>query len=241
MRKKVVPIILLIAVFLFSVFQVLSYINSDDKSERLTKSLIDDSIVESDDNTYTTIPFVLNFDELQKKNKDIIAWIYCENTPINYPVLRCEDNSYYLNHLPDGQYNKNGSLFVDYRCSSNFSDFNTIIYGHNMKTEKMFGSLTNYKKQSYYDEHPIIYLLTPQQNYQIKLVSGFITSSDSNVYSFSETFKERKEFIDYAQLNSVFTSGVKITETDNLITLSTCSYENSNARFVVIGKIEKII
>jgi len=148
-RKKVVPKILLIAFFLFSVFQVLSYIYSGDKSERLTKSLIDDSIVESDDNTYTTIPFVLKFDELQKKNKDIIAWIYCENTPINYPVLRCEDNSYYLNHLPDGQYNKNGSLFVDYRCSSNFSDFNTIIYGHNMKTEKMFGSLTNYKRQSY--------------------------------------------------------------------------------------------
>lgn len=240
MIKKVVPILLLISVFLFSVSQVLTYIYSSNKSEKLTESLIDKSVVEPEDSTDTAVPFVLDFEKLQKENKDIVAWLYCENTPINYPVLRCEDNSYYLNHLPDGQYNKNGSLFIDCRCNSDFSDFNTIIYGHNMKTEKMFGSLTNYKKQSYYDEHPILYLLTPQQNYKIELAAGFITLSNSNVYSLIKTSEERKEFIDYALLNSAFSSAVKITETDTLVTLSTCSYENSNARFVVIGKIDNI-
>lgn len=88
----------------------------------------------------------INFDILKSKNKDIVAWIYSEGTQINYPIVQSKDNDYYLRRLLDGTYNQGGTIFMDYRNNKNFEDYNTIIYGHNMKNNTMFGTLINYKK-----------------------------------------------------------------------------------------------
>lgn len=102
-----------------------------------------------------TAPIKVDFERLQEENKDIIAWLYCPDTEINYPVVQSKDNEYYLRRLLDGTWNIAGTLFMDYRNAADCSDLHTIIYGHNMKNNTMFGSLPKYSKQEYYEEHSV--------------------------------------------------------------------------------------
>ena len=88
-------------------------------------------------------------------------------------MTQAEDNDYYLRHLYDGTYNKAGCLFADYENKKDFSDRNTIIYGHNMRDGSMFASLNEYKEQSYYDSHPQMYLVTPDGGYLCDIFAAF--------------------------------------------------------------------
>ena len=169
-----------------------------------------------------------------------IAWLYCPDTEINYPVVQSKDNEYYLRRLLDGTWNIAGTLFMDYRNAADCSDLHTIIYGHNMKNNTMFGSLPKYSKQEYYEEHSVLYLLTPKQNYKVKLIAGYVTPSDSKVYEFEKTKEERSGLLKTALDNSLFTSGTTVSDEDRLLTLSTCSYEYDNARFVLMGILKEI-
>lgn len=186
------------------------------------------------------VPLTVDFDLLQEEYEDIVAWIYCEDTQINYPVMQSEDNSYYLDKMPSGQSNAAGSIFMDCRNNADFSDYNTILYGHNMKNGSMFGTLDEFKSQDYYNEHPVMYLLTPTKDYRVDLISGFITAADSNVYSFVVSDGQKKLFLETAKGKSLFSSSVTATEDACFLTLSTCSYEYDNARFVLIGKLVEI-
>ena len=128
-----------------------------------------------------TPPIRVDFDALREKNDDVVAWIYCPDTPINYPVVQAADNEAYLHRLLDGSKNSAGTLFMDFRNSSDFSDWNSVIYGHNMKNGSMFGTLMDYKTQSYFDAHPKVFLLTPEQDYVVKIVAGFVTPADAEI------------------------------------------------------------
>ena len=183
-------------------------------------------------------PLSVDFDALMQENNDIIGWLYCENTPINYPVVQSSDNDYYLHRDLHGKYLANGTLFADCRCPSVGTGQNHIIYGHNMKNSSMFGTLVKYDKQKYYDEHPILYYLTPEKDYKIELFSGFTTEADSDIYrpeiGKSEEFEA---FLQELKAKSTFVSKVTVTGNDSIVMLSTCSYEFNNARYVVFGKL----
>ena len=176
----------------------------------------------------------VDFGALQKINSDIIAWIYCPDTQINYPVVQGKDNEYYLNHLLDGSYNANGTLFMDYRCVPD--DRNTIIYGHNMRSGNMFGELVNYKRQAFYNKHPVMYLFTPDASYKLHLFAGVVVDSESLVYSAEPSEGGLTLWKDC----STFQSNVTVLPEDKLVTLSTCSYEYDNARYVVMATMEKL-
>jgi sortase B len=183
----------------------------------------------------------IDFDYLVNENEDIKAWIYCPDTVINYPVLQAQDNEFYLHRLTDKTYNSAGSLFMDCQNSADFSDYVTIIYGHHMKNGSMFGSISKYKKQEYFDQHPIIYLATPDYSYTMYLIAGFVTNAVSETYIIPENLEERNEFLANSIKKSTFDSGIGITDLsddDKLVMLSTCSYEYENARFVVVGVIK---
>ena len=184
------------------------------------------------------IPYtVINFNVLQKINPDAIAWLYSPDTPIDYPVVRARDYDYYLRHLPDGTYNANGTLFIDYNWTD-FTDRLTVIYGHNMKSksEFMFGSLANYKKQDYFEKHPYLYLYTAGgENYRIELMYGCVIGEGQ--------WRERAFMFDlnlesllaYAAHNTTFTSEVQYVQSDKIIVLSTCSDEFDGARYILAG------
>lgn len=181
-----------------------------------------------------TAPISVDFDLLE--NDDVVGWIYCEDTPINYPVLQSDDNNYYLRRLINGEWNISGSIFMDYRNNLNNQDWNTIIYGHNMKNDTMFGTLPSFRDQAYYDEHPNMYFITPEKDYKIELVAGFVTPSDSTLYDVYLSKKDRVSVVEGLMASSDFRSHIETIDEDvRLLTLSTCSYEYDTARYVVIG------
>lgn len=195
-----------------------------------------------------TAPVEVDFEYLhQNVNKDIVAWIYCADTAINYAVTQGDDNDYYLHRLLDGSYNYGGTLFIDYRNPSDFTGWNTFLYGHNMKDGSMFGSVTMYNEQWYYDAHPVWYLLTPEKNFKFEPIGGFVVPGDSEIYNlnsfeFNYTKEQRDALIQVAQMNSTFSTGnnVTINDDDKLLTLSTCDYEFDDARYLLIGVLHEI-
>jgi sortase B len=178
----------------------------------------------------------VDFAALQAINPDAAAWLYCPDTVIDYPVMAASDYSYYLRHLPDGTYNINGSLFLDYGCAPDFSERLTVIYGHNMKTEKMFGTLVDYKKQSYFEQHPYLYLYTPNGNYRIALLYGAVISASA--WTERGYVQDADGLLEYAKENTTFVSSETYTGTEQLIVLSTCSYEYDGARYFVLGLLQ---
>lgn len=183
----------------------------------------------------------VDFDELKAINSEVVAWLYLPDTVINYPVAQGTDNSYYLKHLLDGTYNANGCLFVDCKNNMDFTDDNTLIYGHHMDSGRMFASLVNYKEQSYYDAHPVFYLSTPEKDYRIEIFSGYTTTADSSAYMISLSNREEKiEWLKEMFNNSDFYSDVTVYPYDHIVTFSTCEYSFQNARYVVHGRLVEI-
>ena len=186
-------------------------------------------------------PVQVDFDVLWEENKDVVAWLYCPDTPINYPVVQALDNEYYLHRRLDGSESFAGTLFMDYRNERNLSDWNSVIYGHNMKNDSMFGTLTDYKKQTYFEAHPELFLLTPERDYAIRLMAGFVTTADAELYNaFNPIDDEKARLMENWLYESDFISGNSPAFEDRLITLSTCSYEYSDARYVLIGTLEEL-
>lgn len=196
---------------------------------------------EEKEKSHRTAPIQVDFDTLRKTNQDVVAWLYSPDTPINYPVVQAPDNEYYLHRRLDGSYDYAGTLFMDFRNSADFSDWNTIIYGHNMRNDSMFGTLTDYKKESYFESHSEIYLLTPEHDYTIKVLAGYATKSDSEVYNKINPDTEEREALFRNWLDAVSCAEEDYPEADDqLITLSTCSYEYRDARYVLVGLLKEI-
>lgn len=185
-------------------------------------------------------PIAVDFSKLIAENSDVVGWIYSENTPINYPVVQADNNRKYLHSDLSGNYLINGTIFVDCRNREIGKDLNYIIYGHSMNNQSMFGSLLNYKEQSYYNSHPFIYYLTEDTNYRIDLIAGHVVSTDEIIYQTSPDKEAFESYIDKACMRSTFKSNIEYESGDNIVTLSTCSYEYDDARYVVIGKLVAI-
>lgn len=184
----------------------------------------------------------MDFSELQQVNGDIIGWLYGEGTNIDYPVLRAEDNDYYLEHLYNGEVNANGSLFADFRNRGDFSDRNTVIYGHHMANGAMFGSLELYRDQDFYETVPTMMLYTPEGDYLVELISGTHENGyDDGFMSFEfESDEEFLQYVDSFRARSTFQSDVVVKPGDRLISLCTCAYVFDNARYMVIGRLVEL-
>ncbi len=179
----------------------------------------------------------IDFAAMREKYPDVVGWIYGANTGLDWPIVQTaeEGGEYYLYRDIDGKDNKNGTVFLDWRCASDFSTQNNMIYGHNMKTGLMFAPLIKYKSQAFFDAHPYLYLYTPSQTYKVHLFAGMETPHDSEVYSYNLSSSYLQEGIN----SSTFNSGLGVP-TGNILTMSTCDYDYANARYVLLGELEAI-
>lgn len=185
-----------------------------------------------DDTNWPTI----DFEALLAINPDVVAWIYIDGTNINYPVVQGEDNSYYLNRLLDGTYNGAGTIFLDYRNESDLSDRNSIFYGHHMQNGTMFQQITKYREQSFYDEHPVCLIMTPNGNYKLEFFAGYVIDLNSQAWKMEfASDEEYAQWLEEAMARSTFTGNVRPAAQDRVVTLSTCTYEYNDARFVLVG------
>jgi len=191
------------------------------------------------------VPDVLpEYQAILNKNQRLIGWVKIDDTIIDYPVMQTVNNEYYLDHNFNQEEDKNGCIFMDYQCDVIKGCDNIILYGHHMKSGKMFGTLNKYSKQSYYEEHPVIQFDTIYEKgeYQVMYVFRSKVYSEEDVnfkyYQFINAVSE-KEFNSY--LNemaalSLYDTGVTASYGDRLLTLSTCDYQENKGRFVVVAK-----
>ena len=182
----------------------------------------------------------LGFAELQALNEDVIGWITVYGTPIDYPVVQGEDNNFYLHQTYEKNYNFAGTIFIDYENRRDFSDCNTLVYGHNMKNGSMFGMLKKYRAdETLYNTSKYFWILTPEKDYRYEIIAAYTTSVNSDTYTL---FKgPGKEFLEYEKKmfqNSEIRTDATASEAnvkDKIVTLSTCT-GNQATRFVVQGK-----
>lgn len=258
MKKSVkiiitIILLLLISIIIFLSFKIYTTLHGYKEAEDLynnisleyvngTPGQTDNSGSSGDAQTSQPFPINVDFDALMNECSDVVGWLYSENTPINYPLVQFYDNDYYLHRLINGTYNENGSLFLDYRCFKDFSGKNTIIYGHHMNDGSMLASICNYKDQSYYDAHPVMYLSTPTRNYVVEIFSAFITSYDSSNYTLEFASDDLYlAFLNKMKSFSDFNCSVQLSASDRIICLSTCTYEYNNARYIVFGKLVPVM
>lgn len=131
-----------------------------------------------------TPPIEVDFEALLAVNPDIQGWLYCADTPIDYPVLYSEDNDTYLRRDYEGNYSNAGSIFIEALNQPGFADSNTIIYGHNMQDGSMFAVLKDWADPAFAGAHGDFWLLTPGQNYRVRVFSAHDANAlDSSVYS----------------------------------------------------------
>jgi sortase B len=226
---RIVIIAILSLIFVYSLYQIIAYLREKDQNQQVTQQA--EQYVETPEKGDDRI--TVDFDAMLAVNQDIKAWLYNPDSKINYPVVQSADNDYYLHRMLNGEYNANGTIFMDYTAAPDFSGQNTLIYGHNMRSGYMFGELTNYKKQAYYDEHPFMYLLTPSQDYRLELIAGAVVDDDDELYTGELTEGILSRLISASRFAGSYT----VSDTGNFVTLSTCSYEYENARFVVVGQL----
>lgn len=184
------------------------------------------------------------YKNLLNKNKKLIGWVKIDDTNIDYPVMQTVDNEYYLNHNLNQEYDKNGSIFMDKDCDVLKPSTNFIIYGHHMKNGQMFGGLDRYASKEYYEKHPYIQFDTIYDKGTWEVMYVF----RSRVYSEEEIVFKYYQFIDANSEQefdsnmremasmSLYDTGVTASYGDQLLTLSTCDYQEKNGRFVVVAK-----
>lgn len=178
------------------------------------------------------------------KNKKLIGWLKIDDTNIDCPVMQTSDNTYYLDHNTEQEYDKNGSIFMDKDCDVLKPSTNYILYGHHMQNGKMFGKLYLYQEEDYYKEHKYIYFDTIYEKgtYEVMYVFRSKVYTEAEIvfkyYQFIDANSEQEfdSFMQEMAAMSLYDTGVTARYGDQLLTLSTCDYQQSDGRFVVVAK-----
>ncbi len=189
----------------------------------------------------------INFTELWKINKDLYAWIKVPNTMIDYPIAQYlgEDDTYYLHHNMYKESAFAGCIYTEKANRQDFSDLNTVLYGHNMQNGSMFRGLHNFQDKSFFDKNKYVYVYTPERTLTYEIFSAYAYDDRHLLSSFDfDDEKVWQEYLDYAQkpVNSAIgynSRKVDITTTDRIITLSTCLGSSGSLRYLVQGVLIK--
>ena len=185
------------------------------------------------------------FSGLYQINEDVAGWLSIEGTSLDYPIVQTTDNNYYHRLSFEGDYSLYGVPFVDYNVDLKEPSTNTIIYGHNIKNDdQMFNSLVHYWNVDYYTEHPVIDFHTIYGKRSYKIFAVFVANVNPDhgeVFQYhtfidANDVSEIQEYIYNVQVRSILDTGVDVLPSDELLTLSTCTYEFDNARFVVVAR-----
>lgn len=181
----------------------------------------------------------IDFSYYRTSNSDVFGWIEVDGTDISYPVLYdATNNNYYLDHTWLGEYTLDGSIFVQNYNTKGFTDFNTVLYGHNMNSGAMFAQLHRFKDESFFEENRHIIIYTPDSKLTYEIFAAYRTDDLHILANFDmSTADSRTAYIDriYTHTtNAVFDGDITVTESDNIITLSTCIGISSN-RYLVQG------
>lgn len=190
--------------------------------------------------TYEENGMMSKYYSLYRQNNDLVGWLYVDGTNIDYPVMYKNDgNDFYLTRGFYKEKRSGGMLFMDYECNMNDSD-NLIIYGHNMRGGTMFNELSKYKKKEFFEENGYIRFDSLYRTAKYRVIGAMHVrmNDDFKYYEFTKavTEDEFNEYIANVKRLSLYDTGETAQIGDRLLTLSTCSYNTGNERFVVVAK-----
>ena len=246
MKKTLLNILIAVAVIAACICGIIGYMSYRKNTD--ADAVYDDiqhikppvSAITNADGTYTDPLPLMDFTAIQAQNPDIVAWITVPGTVIDYPIVQAADNAYYLNRDMTKSNNKNGAIFLDYRNNSDFSDFNNILYGHHMKSGKMFQNLVKFKDKDFFDKHTTAILYTPQNSCLLEITAVAVVEQNSDLYAYTfASPADKRTHLDKIVKAARFVREVDITEHDRIITMSTCSYEFDEARTLLVARVKK--
>jgi len=170
--------------------------------------------------------FLLELDlaALRETNEDVLGWIYIPDSPIDFPLMDSADNADYLNTTWDGKSSSLGSIFLECMNNPDLKDFNTIIYGHNIRGGKMFGSLHWYRELVYRDEHPYVYIATDEGVRRYEIFAAYEAPVVSDTYRlYFEDDARKLSSLEHYVGSSVWHTDTELGVEDHILTLSTCT------------------
>lgn len=242
-------LIVAVAVFCFAAYNLFhiytEYKKGTDEYNHIEQMAVTERAPESTEEASDTEqgpqpPFDVDFAALQGVNPDVVGWIYIEALDgISYPVVQGEDNEEYLHTTYEKNYNFAGTIFIDYENSRDFTDCNTLVYGHNMKNGSMFGRLKNFSEdQTTYEKSKYFWIFTPEKDYRYEIISAYTTGVNSDTYTlFKGPGDEFQEYLDTIKgYSEIETDDTELTIKDRIVTLSTCT-GNDATRYVVQGRL----
>lgn len=175
----------------------------------------------------------VDLEALRARNPEVLGWIAIPGV-LSYPLMRGEDNSFYLNHTWNKTASAVGAIFMDYRSDAQLGDFNTLIYGHRTRGSIMFGSLARYSSQSFWEAHPDVFLVTDAGISRYRIYAAYEAElTGTAYYSQVSSVEAREEFISSGMAQSSLVSDVTPGPEDRFITLSTCTGSGHSTRWVV--------
>ena len=197
----------------------------------------------SEEENSTEIPFEAE-EKLKEQTQELctnidnsIGWINVPETKINYPVMYSGDNNFYLHRSVDGSCLRVGSIFLDYRCNSDFTSRINVLYGHNMSDGSMFADVMKFIDSSYFDSHNYGWLSTPNAVYKIDF---FSVSQPENYDDFYDVNSDVNLWLYDLRANSFIWRNIGISEDDQFISLSTCTNSEGSSRTVLTGRILEV-
>lgn len=205
--------------------------NENNKTKIIQENLKDITKLQKSNNE-------INFEELKSKNSDTVFYLKVNNTNISYPVVKYSDNNYYLNHSFDKSKNSAGWLFADYKNKLDGTDKNIVVYGHNRRDGSMFGTLKNILNKEWYDntDNMDIVYMDIRGKHIYKVFSIYkIENEDYYITTQFNNDSEYKKFLTTIKSRSIKDFNVEISETDSILTLSTCA-NNNKYRVVLHAK-----
>ena len=228
-------LIIAIGISGFNAYMIIKGLNEYNKGTDAYDE-IKDIAIDEQEKTGSRIDFVA----MEQINPDIVGWLTMPDTVIDYPVVKGDDNDYYLHHLFNGEYNSLGTLFVDFRNKDPFEDQITVIYGHSMKNGSMFFLLEKYRDQSFYEEHKQLIYETKDKTYIFEPFAGEIVDAEIPFLQFN--FSSKKEYMAYLDdfiAKSTFRSEISPSEEDKTVMMIKCSAAYTSARYVLLCRVRE--
>jgi len=179
-----------------------------------------------------------SFMELQEINPEVFAWLSVYGTNIDYPMTQGKTNMKYVNTNAEGQYSLTGAIFLDTENSMDFSDFNSITYGHHMEKKTMFGEIGEFLDKNMFDTHRYGNLYYDGKEYGIEFFAFVHADAyDRTVFTPAVSQETRQDYLDNLLAKAIHIRDVGVTAEDRIILLSTCSASSTNGRDILVGRI----
>ena len=241
-KRKIETIILILLIILcsigiiYSLYNIIIWKKDVDNNNIIIKEIKEKVVIDEKNNSYK-----IDFKSLKEKNPDVYAYLKVKGTNIDYVVVKGNDNSYYLKHNFNKEYNVAGWIFADYHNSLDQVDKNIVIYGHNTKDGSMFGTLKNTLDKSWQmnKDNLDIILITENNVYKYQVFSTYtISPEDYYINTIFNDEKEYSKFLNTIKERSNYNYNIKLNPTDKILTLSSCTSDSKN-RVVLHAKLIK--